>query len=103
MLDDKTLEFLLDLDSQIMVINNDLGIWVKFEVKRVVATKDRPHGVRYSLSLHDRNNERMMGFDNAHAVEYGKKNNVAPKEHIIIGIKTKVIKGSLMSIQMLVN
>lgn len=28
-----------------------------------------PHGVRYSLTLHDRNNARVVGFDNAHAIK----------------------------------
>jgi len=32
-----------------------------------------------SLSLHDRTNKRIMGFDNAHAIEYGRKRNVAAK------------------------
>ncbi len=27
------------------------------------------HGVRYSLTLHDANNTRVAGFDNAHAVQ----------------------------------
>jgi len=79
MKDDKTLDFLLDLDGQIIVINADIGLWVKFEAKHAPATKNRPHGIRYSLSLHDRHNRRIMGFDNAHAIEYGGKVNVAPK------------------------
>ena len=28
-----------------------------------------PHGVRYSLTLHDRHNQRVLGYDNAHAVD----------------------------------
>ena len=31
-----------------------------------------PHGIRYNLTLHNRHNKRVMGFDNAHAVK-GKK------------------------------
>lgn len=36
-------------------------------------TEEIPHGIRYSLTLHDRHGERIMGFDNAHAVKAKKK------------------------------
>lgn len=77
--EDQTTEMLLLLDDTRYVIDEDLGLWVNFKAKKVMPTADRPHGVRYSLTLHDRKNERIMGFDNAHAVEYGGKKNVAPK------------------------
>jgi hypothetical protein len=32
-----------------------------------------PHGIRYSLTLHDRNNTRVIGYDNAHAVKPSRK------------------------------
>jgi hypothetical protein len=32
-----------------------------------------PHGIRYSLGLHDRINPRILGFDNAHALKPRKK------------------------------
>ena len=32
------------------------------------ATPERPHGLRYSLTLHDTNGTRLVGFDNAHIV-----------------------------------
>ena len=44
------------------------GFWVKFEAKRVPASAERPHGLDYSLTLHDGENERLLGFDNAHPV-----------------------------------
>lgn len=77
--EDQEIENLLDLDGIRYVVDERLGLWVKFEAKRVSITKDRPHGIRYSLSLHNRSNERIMGFDNAHAIEHGKKANVKPK------------------------
>ena len=58
------LETLLDLDG--MTYRLDKGYWVKFEVRLVQATAQRPHGLAYSLTLHDRNNSRVIGFDNAH-------------------------------------
>ena len=65
---DKTIENLLELNGVKYIVDEHLGLWVKFEVKLVKPSHDRPHGIRYSLSLHDRFNKRIMGFDNAHAV-----------------------------------
>jgi hypothetical protein len=77
--DDKTIDNLLELDDTRFVVEERLGLWVKFEAKRIAPTSNRPQGIRYSLSLHDRFNMRIMGFDNAHAIEYGRKTTVAPK------------------------
>ncbi|HYF97835.1 MAG TPA: DUF6516 family protein [Coxiellaceae bacterium] len=63
-------ELLLELDGVSYVIDDLLGLWVKFEVKRVKQTAIRPHGIKYSLSLHDKFNARLMGFDNAHSISY---------------------------------
>lgn len=57
---------LLDLDG--MVIEQSQGYWTKFEAQRLDSTEERPHGIRYSLTLHDRQGNRVLGFDNAHAV-----------------------------------
>ena len=32
-----------------------------------------PHGIRYSLTLHDRHGRRILGYDNAHATKPAKK------------------------------
>jgi hypothetical protein len=40
----------------------------KTEAWRVAANEDVPRGVRCALSLHDRYGTRLLGFDNAHAV-----------------------------------
>ncbi|MBL7178137.1 MAG: hypothetical protein ISS66_20120 [Desulfobacteraceae bacterium] len=69
--EDETLETLLDLDGEIFLMEN--GYWTKFEVNRVEPTRHIPHGVRYSITLHDRNNIRTLGFDNAHAFKPKKK------------------------------
>lgn len=67
--DDQALEHLLLLDGTRMVIEESHGLWVKFEAKRVKVTAERPHGIKYSFTLHDGKNERILGFDNAHAVD----------------------------------
>jgi hypothetical protein len=63
--EDASLETLLYLDGEVFPM--DGGYWTKFEVSRVRPTKQIPHGIKYSLTLHDRNNTRLLGFDNAHA------------------------------------
>ncbi|MGE0372932.1 MAG: DUF6516 family protein [Gammaproteobacteria bacterium] len=64
--DEHTLEFLLAFDGRIHHLEQ--GYWVKFEIKRVNSTPERPHGLRYAFTLHDPAGNRLMGFDNAHAV-----------------------------------
>ena len=63
--EDASLQTLLDLDGEVFPMDN--GYWTKFEACRVTPTKQVPHGIKYSLTLHDRHNTRILGFDNAHA------------------------------------
>ncbi|MFZ4877072.1 hypothetical protein ACL9RI_18515 [Janthinobacterium sp. Mn2066] len=58
---DTGLEYLSGLDGEIQVQNQD-GYFIKFEVHQVKATPDRPHGIKYSLSLHDM--ARVMSGEN---------------------------------------
>lgn len=44
----------------------DNGYWVKFESWRIEPNIQVPHGIRYSVTLHDRHNRRVLGFDNSH-------------------------------------
>src|ERR671911_3221908 len=60
------LEFLLAFDRRIHHLEE--GYWLKFEIKRVEATKERPHGLSYSFTLHAPDGARLVGFDNAHGV-----------------------------------
>jgi hypothetical protein len=62
--EDTSLQTLLDLDGEIFPMDN--GYWTKFEAYEVKPTKQMPHGIKYCLTLHDRNNTRILGFDNAH-------------------------------------
>lgn len=65
---DTGLEYLLGLNDIVEVQNNE-GYWVKMEVCRVATTPDRPHGIKYSLTLHKPQGDRLLGFDNAHSVK----------------------------------
>jgi len=59
------LDYLLGLDGSIEFQNDD-GYWVKMDVSRVAVTVERPHGIKYSLTLHAPDSTRLIGFDNAH-------------------------------------
>ena len=54
----------------IMVIGKDR---TKIEAKFVAPSENIPHGINYSLTLHDKNNKRIIGYDNAHGIEARKK------------------------------
>lgn len=60
-------EYFLGLNRQ--WIGYDNGYWVTFRVQAVDASPERPHGFQYSFSLHDANDERVLGYNNAHAVD----------------------------------
>lgn len=66
--DAATLDYLLSLDGDRVMLMD--GYWLKFEAKRVGPTKTRPHGIAYSFSLHDPENERIFGMENAHGVDH---------------------------------
>lgn len=68
---DRSLDSLLLLDGESFVVNQTGTLWVKFDVKRVAVSVQRPHGIKYSLTLHAENGERVFGFDNAHPVKEG--------------------------------
>jgi hypothetical protein len=61
-----TLEFLLGFHGRIHWYTE--GYFAKFEIRVIRPTVERPHGVRYSFTLHAPDGKRMIGFDNAHGV-----------------------------------
>ena len=65
------LENLLNLDGEIFPMEN--GYWVKFEAKKVNISLAIPHGIKYSLTLHNKRNQRVIGYDNAHSFKSSKK------------------------------
>ena len=68
---DPSLDALLELDGQVLVIDPETRHWVRFVVRRVPVTEPKPHGLDYSLTLHRPDGERLVGFDNAHPVRTG--------------------------------
>ena len=66
---DRSLDTLLLVDGEMFVVEGNF--WVKFEVREVPVTLKKPHGLGYSLTLHDGDGERLLGFDNAHSITEG--------------------------------
>ena len=66
---DHSLDTLLLLDGETFIVEG--AFWVKFVVKRVPTSSEKPHGLDYSLTLHDGDNQRLVGFDNAHSITEG--------------------------------
>ena len=61
------LDTLLELNGTEYTEEN--GYWYRIEAWLVEPTKERPHGIRYNLTLHDPYNQRILGFDNAHGIK----------------------------------
>ena len=68
---DHSIRTLLDLHDSIL--DQEGGYWIKIEAWEVPASPTVPHGIRYSLTLHEPSGERILGYDNAHAVKPGNK------------------------------
>jgi len=43
-----------------------VNVWsIRLSIVESPVSKERPHGIRYSLTLHDVDGTRLLGFDNA--------------------------------------
>lgn len=68
---DAAVATLLELDGSIL--DQGSGYWIELRAWRVAPSAHIPHGIRYSLSLHEPHGRRILGYDNAHAVRPPKK------------------------------
>ncbi|MRW89457.1 hypothetical protein GJ699_05625 [Duganella sp. FT80W] len=57
---DSAVDILLAFDGSILEQGD--GYWIKMEAKLVDISKAVPHGIRYSLTLHDPSGGRILGF-----------------------------------------
>ena|SRR5579885_1389247 len=62
--EDYELEVLLSLNG--FEFQFGRGYRVRITAQRIDATAGRPHGIKYSLTLHDPAGRRIYGLDNAH-------------------------------------
>lgn len=63
-----SLDALLELNGQVLVPDPETNYWVRLIVHRVPESEAKLHGLDYSLTLHGPDGDRLVGFDNAHAV-----------------------------------
>jgi uncharacterized protein DUF6516 len=63
---DEPMRRLLDYDHRRYWLVN--GWSVRFRIAEVEVSVARPHGIRYSFTLHDVDGARLLGYDNAHGV-----------------------------------
>ncbi len=68
---DSGLDAPLSLDGVVLVVDPNGSHWVKMVVRQVAPSPERPQGISYSLTLHGRNGDRLVGYDNAHAISAG--------------------------------
>jgi len=60
-------EYLLDL--HLSKIGYENGYWATIRVFKIEPDAGRPVGLQYSLTLHDQNDDRVLGFDNSHPID----------------------------------
>ncbi len=92
---DFALETLLDLNGFIVEIGE--GFWVKIEAKQMRIDPNKPFGIKYCLTLHNPEGERIFGIDNAHAAP--KSSSKEPHDHMHKG--TRIQKYSYLSAEKL--
>ena len=78
---DPTLDVLLELDGQVLVVDPEGGHWVRFVVTPVPVSAAKPHVLDHSLTLHGADGARLVGFDNAHAVPPQKRGEAQDHRH----------------------
>jgi len=78
---DPTLDVLLELNGQVLVVDPAGGHWVSFVVTRVPVPAAKPHGLDYTLTLHGADGARLVGFDNAHPVAPQKRGEAQDHRH----------------------
>jgi hypothetical protein len=63
---DYAFETLLSLDGS--EFQFAAGYRIKIGAQTIRVNKNRPHGIKYSLTLHDQEGRRIYGLDNAHGI-----------------------------------
>ena len=84
---DPTLDALLDLDGQVLVVDPNGGYWARFVVTQVPVSPEKPHGIDYSLTLHGPDGERLVGFDSAHPVRRQRRGEPLDHRHRLRNIR----------------
>ncbi|WP_417681846.1 hypothetical protein [Pseudidiomarina aquimaris] len=75
---DYTIAALLDLDG--VIIYQEAGYWISIEARMVKSSPQVPHGIKYSLTLHNFSGRRVLGMDNAHQIKKATAYGKAPEQ-----------------------
>lgn len=89
---DEPMRRLLDYDGRRYWLEN--GWSIRFRIIEVETTKGRPHGVKYSFTLHDVSGVRLLGFDNAHGVGRGQAHDHQHSFGDVAGMRFYDFKGA---------
>lgn len=84
------LDRLLDLDGFLAEVGG--GFWVKMVAQRVPFDERRPHGISYTLTLHEPGGRRVFGIDNAHPVRSTRGpagSSLAASDHLHRGVAVR--------------
>jgi len=86
---DTGLDVLLDLHGT--EYTEECGYWYRIEAWLVDPSPQRPHGIRYNLTLDNNFNQRILGFDNAQATQTSKKysGQIVEFDHVHASINDK--------------
>ena len=95
------LDNLLNLHGEVFPMDN--GYWVKFEAYQVKPSTSIPHGIRYSLTLHDKTNSRVIGYDNAHSFKSSKKYGAKKESYDHIHKKMDIVSYEFESTSQLIE
>src|SRR6266567_4584194 len=93
------LEFLLAFDGRIHHLEE--GYWIKFEIERVKATKERPHGLSYSSRCMHRMARGWSALTMPMACRPRVPGSNRNRRRAIIGTGRKPIQGDRTSSRML--
>lgn len=75
----KGIDVLLSMHGE--QVHRDDGYWWKIEAWLVPPSQERPHGIRYNLTLHNNYNKRVFGHDNAHGIRSSKGKKFSGKRY----------------------
>ena len=82
------IDHLLELDGTVQEFGG--GYWIKVKATQIQPSAEKPHGIDYSLTLHNPKRERIYGLDNAHPIKKQGRGKVKPFDHVHNGVNIRI-------------
>jgi hypothetical protein len=76
--EEEALDGIVSQDGDVFEIG--YGYSVRFRIKKVPKSQQRPHGLDYALTMHAPGGRRLVGYDNAHVPEELKSSSRAGRQ-----------------------